>query len=96
MQMEPKMTYKLVLDDLCKAMFLAYNKHVEEHYYEPKMLVTFSYDGFLKARACAEAGWRFSINSDDVQTVNGYPLMIEREQKEDFIVRVTNVKRCLK
>lgn len=83
------MTDRLTLDDLCKAMFSAYNKHMEEYYYEPKMLVTFSYDGLLKARACVEAVWRFSINSDDVQTVNGYPLMIEREQKEDFIVHVS-------
>ena len=58
------MNDRLILDDLCKAMFVAYNKHVEEHYYEPKILVTFSYDGLLKARACAEAMWRFSTNSD--------------------------------
>ena len=90
------MTGRLVLDDLCKAMFVAYNKHVKEHWDEPKMLVTFSYDGLLKARACVEAVWRLSINRDNVQTVNGYPLRIEREQKEDFIVHVTKVKRCLK
>ena len=83
------MNDRLILDDLCKAMFVAYIKHVKEHYYEPKILVTFSYDGLLKARACVEAAWRFSVNSDDVQTVSGYPFLIEREQKEDFIVHVT-------
>lgn len=86
------MTGRLTLDDLCKAMFVAYNKHVEEYYYEPKILVTFSPNGYQKARACAEARVRFSINNnDDIQTVDGYPFLIEREQKEDFIVHVTDL-----
>lgn len=91
------MTDRLILDDLCKAMFVAYVNHMKEHYYEPKMRVTFSPNGYQKARACAEARVRFSINNnDDIQTVDGYPFLIEREQKEDFIVHVTNAKVSLK
>ncbi len=82
----------LALHDLCEAMFVAYNKHVKEHYYEPKMRVTFSPAGYDKVRACAEAMMRFSNTCSDVQTVNGYPFSIERDQKEDFIIHGANAE----
>jgi hypothetical protein len=82
----------LALHDLCEAMFVAYNKHVKEHYYEPKMRVTFSPYGYDKVRACAEAMMRFSNPCADAQTVNGYPFSVERDQKDDFIVHVANVE----
>ena len=81
----------LALHSLSEAIFVAYNKHVKEHYYEPKMRVTFSPDGYNKARVCTDAMMRFSNPCADVQTVNGYPFSIERYQKEDFIIQVANV-----
>lgn len=82
----------LALHDLCEAMFVAYNKHVKEHYHEPTMRVTFSPGGYNKVRACAEAMMRFYHPCADDQTVNGYPFSIERDQKEDFVVHVANVE----
>lgn len=82
----------LALHDLCEAMFVAYNKHMKEHYHEPKMRVTFSPCGYGKVRACAEAMMRFSSPCADAQTVNWYPFSVERDQKEDFIVHVANAK----
>jgi len=76
------------LHDLCEAMFVVYHKHMKEHYYEPKMRVTFSPYGYDKVRACAEPMMRSSNPYADVETVNGYPFSVECDQKEDFIVHV--------
>lgn len=81
----------LALHDLCEAMFVAYSTHVKEHYYEPKMRVTFSPAGYDKVRACAESMMRFSNQRSDAQTVNGYPFSIEHDQKADFVVHMANV-----
>lgn len=81
----------LAIHDLCKAMFVAYNKHVKEHYYEPKMRVTFSPAGYDKVISCTEAMMRFSHPCADEQTVNGYPFSIERDQKADFVIHGANV-----
>lgn len=79
---------ELAFHDLCEAMFVAYNKHVKEHRYEPKMRVTFSPAGYFKVKTCAEAMMRFSHPCAEEQIVNGYPFSVERGQKEDFVVHV--------
>ena len=82
----------LALHDLSKAMFVAYNKHMKEHYYEPKMRVTFSPAGYDKAISCAEAMMRFSHPCVKEQTVNGFPFSIERDQNADFAIHVHNAE----
>ena len=81
------------LDVLCEAMFVSYQNHVKKHYDEPEMRVTFSPDGYNKVRACHDAifGFLRPLCETDVETVNGYPFSIERDQKEDFIVHIKQV-----
>ena len=66
---------------------------VKKHYDEPEMRVTFSPDGYNKVRACHDAifGFLRPLCETDVETVNGYPFSIERDQKEDFIVHIKQV-----
>lgn len=89
---QSRSTDGLALNALCEAMFYAKRDYVKEHYCEPKMSVTFSPDGYLKSAACAEAQMRFSHPCANVQTVNGYPFLVERWQEEDFVIHVANAK----